>query len=308
MLAISPVLLLVSSVAAGPTVGSCPVFPEDHIWNARIDQLPVHPKSRQYIGSIGAESPLHPDFGSGSWKGKLPGIPYIVAARHQKKEKVVLKSPESDTHPYAIPANAPIEGGGDRHVLSIDPTDCHLYELFLAERGGDGKWAASSGAIFNLKGYELRTSGWTSADAAGLPVFPGLARYDEVASGVIRHALRFTARRTQRKFVWPARHFASRLSDEDLPPMGMRVRLRADYPIEGFPPQARVILQALKTYGMMLADNGGPWYVSGAPDPGWKNDQLRTLKKVRGADFEVVDATVLMENPNSGRVKKGSRN
>lgn len=297
-------LISLTWLAAGPVIGPCPVFPEDHIWNTRIDALPVHSKSRQYIRSIGEISPLHPDFGAGTWMGKASGIPYVIAPKGQKGVPVVLSSKESDFKPYVIPPDAPVEGGGDRHVISIDAASCHLYELFAAGKDGKNQWTASSGAIFDLRRYQLRPSGWTSADAAGLPIFPGLVRYEEVAAGAIHHALRFTARRTQRKFEWPARHFASRSTDPELPPMGIRVRLRADYPIDQFPTQARVILQALKTYGMMLADNGGPWYVSGAPHSGWKNDQILTLKKVKGSDFEVVDVSGLLEHPDSGKVRK----
>lgn len=300
---------LLTLLAVSPTVGGCPVFPEDHIWNARVDSLPVHSLSKDYVRSIGESAPLHPDFGAGRYKGALAGIPYSVAAKGQAKVKVALQSRDSDFYSYPLSSSTPIEGdggppNGDRHALVIDPEKCQLYELYAAERGKDGSWAAESAAIFDLRGYKLRPSGLTSADAAGLPIFPGLARQDEVAAGEIRHALRFTARRTQRTFVWPGRHFASRFSDKELPPMGQRFRLRADYPVDGFPPQARVILQALKTYGMMLADNGGPWYLSGAPSENWDNAQIEVLKRVRGSDFEAVDVSSLMEHSDSGKVRK----
>lgn len=294
---------------AGSTrLGPCRVFPPDHIWNVPVDTLPLHPQSRQFVASIGGERPLHPDFGSRPWKGGFPGIPYTIAQPGAPKIKVSLQSPESDPGPYVIPDYAAIEGegglpGGDRHVLVVDPSDCHLYELFAARREPRGGWSASSGAIFSLNSYSLRPAGWTSADAAGLPILPGLVRYEEVAAGEIAHALRFTAPHTRRAFVWPARHFASRLADPSFPPMGQRFRLRAGYPLDTFPPQARIILQGLKRYGMMLADNGGPWYLTGVAHPGWDDGQILSLKRVRGSDFEAVDVSGLMIDPGSGRAR-----
>jgi hypothetical protein len=189
---------------------------------------------------------------------------------------------EGDPHP----------GNGERHALIIDSATCTLYELYALQRSGSG-WLAGSGAIWNLRSNALRPAGWTSADAAGLPIFPGLARYDEVAAGAIDHALRFTAPETRRAFIYPARHFASDSNDPSLPPMGLRVRLKASFPISGFPPQARIVLEALKRYGMILADNGSPWYISGVPDPRWSNDDLHSLERVTGADLEVVDTSQL---------------
>ncbi len=283
-----------ASGAPGPTIGGCPVFPASNVWNQRVDSLPVAKDSAVLINSIGLDAPAHADFGTGQI-----GIPYVVVSG-AKTPKTRLRfdySDESDPGPYPIPANVPIEGGaqstdGDRHALIVDRDTCTLYELFSLRRDGDG-WAAGSGAIWNLRSNRLRPAGWTSADAAGLPILPGLVRYNEVAAGAIDHALRFTAPETRRAFIYPARHFASDSSDPSLPPMGLRVRLKASFDIRRFPPQARVVLEALKQYGMILADNGSPWYISGAPDPRWSNDQLHTLGRLTGADFEVVDTSKL---------------
>jgi hypothetical protein len=243
------------------------------------------------IRAISATDPVHPDFGSGRFGGppaRPIGIPFQVVAKHAKRTRVSFDyADESDRGPYPIPANPRIEGGGDRHMILVQRGTCRLYELFAAEKRGS-RWTAGSGAIFNLRSNRLRPEGWTSADAAGLPILPGLARRDEVARGEITHALRFTVQRTRRAFVWPARHFASDLTDPNLPAMGQRFRLKASTRIDGFPEQARVIATALKRYGMIVADNGSNWFISGAPDPGWDNDDLRALKQLRGSDFEVV--------------------
>ena len=269
-------------------IAGCPVFPASNAWNQRVDRLPVHARSAEIVRSIGLDRPLHPDFGSGLFEGRPIGIPYTVVPRTQRRVPVGFEfASESDRGPYPIPPGAPVEGGGDRHVLVVQRGTCRLFELFAAERSGAG-WRAGSGAIFDLRSNRLRPRGWTSADAAGLPILPGLARYDEVARGAIRHALRFTAPRTRRAFVSPARHFASSLTDPALPAMGQRVRLKRTVSERGLGRQARVIVRALKRYGMLLADNGSPWYVSGAPHPRWDNDDLGTLKRLRGSDFEVV--------------------
>jgi hypothetical protein len=214
---------------------------------------------------------------------------------------------ESDPGPYPIPANAPIEGGpdsdGDRHIILIDRDNCLLYELFYAFPQADGSWHAGSGAIFDLNVNTLRPAGWTSADAAGLPILPGLIRYEEVAEGEIRHAVRFTAPRTRKEYVWPARHHASNLTGARYPPMGQRFRLRANYDVSGFAPEVQVILRALKQYGMVLADNGAPWFISGVPDERWDNDVLHELRQVHGSDFEAVDVSSLMVDPDSGQVR-----
>lgn len=274
--------------------GNVEVFPPDNPWNTRVDSLPVHPKSDQWIRSIGAGTKLHPCFGT-VWDGAPNGIPFVAVGPGQQKVHVDFQyDDESDAGPYPIPPNPPIEGGpdadphSDRHILMIDPVNKRLYELFQVLPNGRGGWRAGSGAIFDLSTNRLRPDGWTSADAAGLPIFPGLVRYDEVAAGEICHALRFTAEVTQRGYVFPARHFASRSSDRSLPPMGLRVRLRNDYDISRFPRSAQVILTALKRYGMLLADNGGDWFLSGAPSPHWDDDELATLKRVKGRDLECV--------------------
>lgn len=288
----------------GPTLAGCPVFPADHVWNVPVDHLPLHPRSADYVASIGANATMHPDFGEGLWEGGVIGIPYVTVPGSQPRVPLSFYYPgESDPGPYPIPDDAPVEGGGDRHVLVLDRDDCVLYEVFDAELQLDGSWAAGSGAVFDMRGYELRPDGWTSADAAGLPILPGLVRYDEVAAGEIRHALRFTAPRTQRAYVWPARHYASSRTDLELPPMGQRFRLRADFDASGFSAEAQVIVQALKTYGMMLADNGSAWYLSGAPDERWDNGALRDLRELRGSDFEAVDVSSLMVDPDSGQTR-----
>jgi hypothetical protein len=277
-------------VPGGP---ACPVFPRTNAWNERVDRLPVAADSAELIRSIGITSGLHPDFGSGLWDGGRIGIPYDVVSKKTARSHVRFEyADESDRVAYPIPRGVHVEAGSDRHALLLDKSACKLYELFALRRSG-GTWTAGSGAVFDLRSNALRPAGWTSADAAGLPIFPGLARYDEVARGVIDHALRFTAARTRRAYVYPARHDASSSDDPSLPPMGLRVRLKASVDISGFPRQARIVLQALKTYGMILADNGSPWYISGAPNSHWSNDDLHTLGRISGADFEVVDTSSL---------------
>ena len=274
---------------AAAAIAGCPVFPADNPWNQRVDALPVHPRSDAIVRSIGLEETVHPDFGSGSYEGRPIGIPYQVVARNAKRARVRFEyADESDRGPYPIPSKPKIEGGGDRHVLMIQRGTCRLYELFAAEKRGN--WTAGSGAIFNLRSNALRPRGWTSADAAGLPIFPGLARYDEVAAGEIRHALRFTVSRSRRAFVFPARHFASSLTDPDLPAMGQRLRLKRSVNVSSFPRQARIVATALQRYGMLVADNGSDWFISGAPHRRWTNDDLRALKRLRGSDFEVVSS------------------
>lgn len=288
----------------------CPILPADDIWNRPVDDLPVHPRSDAFVESIGRGSSVHADFGSGVWppgSDSPIGIPYVEVGAEVDPVDVhwTAYGDESDPGPYPIPPDAPVEGGagasGDRHVIVLDRDSCRLYELFHAFPRSDGSWEAASGAVFDLRSSDLRPDGWTSADAAGLPIFPGLVRYDEVASGEIRHAIRFTAPRTRDAHVWPARHHAGASNDPDLPPMGQRFRLRADFDLSGYHPHVQVVLEAMKTYGIVLADNGSAWYLSGAPDPRWDNDVLRQLGDVEGSDFEAVDVSGLMVDPNSGR-------
>lgn len=291
--------LACSAAVAAPLPGAkrCPVFPGDNWWSKRVDALPVAADSATIVTSIGPEKTMHADFGSGLWDGGPIGIPITVVGTTQKKSPVSFEyAGESDRGPYPIPAGVKIEGGrdadGDRHALIVDPDRCRLYELFALRHVG-GRWTAGSGAIWDLRSNRLRPAGWTSADAAGLPILPGLARYDEIARGRIDHALRFTVSKTRRAYVWPARHFASSLTDPSLPPMGLRLRLKRSYDISEFPRQSRIVLKALKEYGMVVADNGSDWYVSGAPDPRWDNDDLHSLHTVPGSAFEVVDSASL---------------
>ncbi len=301
-------LVLAGPGLAGVAVGqTCEVFPADNIWNTPVDNLPLDPNSAAYVTTIGPGINLHPDFGSGVWppgSDSPIGIPFVTVPGTQPTVQVSFTyADESDPGPYPIPANAPIEGGpdstGDRHVLVIDTTNCILYELYSAYPQTDGSWQAGSGAIFDLNSDQLRPAGWTSADAAGLPIYPGLVRYDEVASGEINHAVRFTVPQTRNTYVWPARHEASSLTGTQYPPMGQRFRLKAGFDISGFSPQIQVILTAFKRYGIILADNGSAWYISGAPDPNWDNDILAELEQVVGSNFEAVDVSALMISPDS---------
>ncbi|HEY8029619.1 MAG TPA: hypothetical protein VIE38_08940 [Gaiellaceae bacterium] len=281
-----------------PGAPSCPIFPANNPWNQRVDNLPAAANSPQMIASIGLDTGLHPDFGSGLYDGQPIGIPFDIVSKSTPRSHVAFDyADESDHVAYPIPKTVHIEGGrnasGDRHAILVDKSACRLYELFALYPTSSGGWKAGSGATWSLRSNQVRPAGWTSADAAGLPIFPGLARYDEVARGVIDHALRFTAERTRKAYIYPARHYASSSDDPSLPPMGLRVRLKANVDISGFPRQARVVLQALKTYGMILADNGSNWYISGAPDPHWSNDALHTMGRITGSDFEVVDTTSL---------------
>jgi hypothetical protein len=299
-----------------PTVGGCPVFPADSIWNTRIDKLPVDPRSAQYVGSIGRDKSLRADFGSGLYEGAAIGIPFVVVPMKQPKVAITFAdfgdepqiAEESDAGPYPVPRTAPIEGGpkstGDRHVIVVQQESCTLFELYKAVPNADGSWNAVGAARFDLTSHELRIDGNTSADAAGLPILPGLVRQEEVAAGEIRHALRFTAQRTQKAYVWPARHFASPHTDAALPPLGQRFRLRASFDIAKFSPTNQVILRALKTYGMILADNGSPGFLSGAPHPAWNNDELRQLLQIKGSDFEAVDVSSLQLGPDSGQARQ----
>jgi hypothetical protein len=284
----------VPGLGAGASLNGRRPFPADNPWNTDVSGARVDPRSATLIASCGTAN-LHPDFGT-VWQGAPNGIPYVVVGGNQARVPVTFAyADESDPGPYPIPADAPIEGGpsgtGDRHVLVLDRDAWKLYELFDARpQDGGRRWTAGSGAVFDLSSNALRPAGWTSADAAGLPILPGLVRYDEVVErGEIRHALRFTCPRTRRAYLSPARHYASSSTDPNLPPMGMRVRLRASYDVSGFPAEVRVILNAMKRYGMLLADNGSAWYVSGAPDPRWSDERLAAIRQVPGSAFEVVE-------------------
>jgi len=290
-------LALAGATARSPRLAGCLLFPPDNPWNQRVDRLPVAGNSAAIIDSIGVGTGLHPDFGSGLWDGAPIGIPITVARAGAPKSHVSFDyADESDRGPYPIPANVKIEGGSDRHALIVDSSTCRLYELYALQRSRGG-WHAGSGAIWNLRSNRVRPAGWTSADAAGLPILPGLVRWSDVAQGHIDHALRFTVEHTRRAYVYPARHYASDLTDANLPPMGLRVRLRADYPVAGFPLQAQIVLAALKKYGMIVADNGSNWFITGEPSSHWSNDDLHTLGRVPGSAFEVVDTSSLRPRP-----------
>lgn len=289
---------------------NCDMFPSDHIWRARVDSLPLHARSQAYIDTIGRDQPLHMDFGSGLWDNGPIGIPMSLVSSDQPVTRVrfVEYGDESDPGPYRIPFDALIEGGrcgrGDRHVLVVDVDQCVLYELYHAKpRKRKNRWDAGSGAVFDLSGYELRPEGWTSADAAGLPILPGLVRYDEVLSGHINHALRFTVEDSA-GHVWPATHWEHSDESSSVPAMGHRFRLRSDFDVSSFSSENQVIATALKEYGMMIADHGTNWYLSGVPDERWDNDDLRLLSDaIHGSDFECVDVSSLMITHDSGRVR-----
>ncbi|HJW74006.1 MAG TPA: hypothetical protein VJ486_14365 [Geothrix sp.] len=310
------------SVSIQPPAGACngadlgiganlrgfTAFPSGNAWNQDISAAPVDPASDAIIAFIGAGTGLHSDFGAGLYNGGPIGIPYAVVGGSQPLVPVtyIAYPDESDPGPMPIPVPPPYEGpdpsatSGDRHVLVVDRDTCLLYELYAAQRQPDGSWHADSGTIWDLKSDHLRPFGWTSADAAGLPIFPGLARYDEVAAGTITHALRFTVPTSRRAYVLPATHWASSNTSASAPPMGMRVRLKASVDISTYPAQVRVLLAALKRYGMILADNGSPWFITGAPDDHWNNDQLATLSGIKGSDLEVVKMDAVFTSDPTG--------
>ena len=295
---VNPTAVPTSAPSANPTVAPtnnpapCTLFPSTNVWNKRIDTLPVASNSATMISAIGAAGSLHPDFSSLAWNGGLGyGIPYNVVGSSTPTYSVDFSyADESDPGPYPIPSSPKIEGGSDAHLLSWDTDSCMLYEIFDASKSG-GSWFGGSGAVWDLRSNALRPDGWTSADAAGLPILPGLVRYPEVNAGAILHALRFTAPRTCSNHIYPARHDAGSYSCSTYPPMGLRLRLKGSVDISGYGPQAQVVLTALKRYGMLLADNGSAWYVSGAPNANWDDDDLHGLGGVKGSDFEVVDTT-----------------
>jgi hypothetical protein len=297
LLAGAAAVLAAAAVGGSPapagSAATCPLFPRSFSTNQRVDKLPILPGSAAMIASIGRDRGIHPDFGSGTYDGRPIGIPFDRVSRATPGRRVRFDyADESDDVGYPIPKGVHIEGGGDRHALLLDRGRCRLYELYALRREG-GAWHAGSGATWSLRSKKLRPAGWTSADAAGLPILPLLARWDDVRRGEIRHALRMTVSRSRRAYVYPARHFASSLTDPSLPRMGERLRLKASTSLSGLGRQARIVARAMKRYGLIVADNGSDWYVSGAPDSRWDNDDLRTLGRLRGSDFEVVDARSL---------------
>jgi hypothetical protein len=276
----------------------CPILPAEDPLNQEIADAPVNPNSAAYVEGIGLSAHLHPDFGT----EPSYGIPYTVVGPRQKQVpiKFTAYGSESNPGPYPIPSNAPVEGGGkngrgDKHVLVVQEGTCKLFELYDAHRKGAG-WAAASGAVFNLRSDAVRPEGWTSADAAGLPIFPLLVRYPEVAMGQIDHALRVTVPETQAGYIHPATHYASSSLDPDLPPMGLRLRLKAGYDLAGFTGEALVILEALKRYGLIVADNGSPWFITGAPNPHWNDENLEQIKRVPGSEFEAVESGPILHD------------
>jgi len=271
------------------------------VWNAPVDTLPVAANSLTLTTSVGLSKTMHADFGSGLYQGAIIGIPFVTVAGTQTKYPVSFDiADESDVGPYAIPLNTTLEGGSDRHAIAVDTDNCILYELWAASPGSNN-WTAGSGAIFDLKSNALRTDGFTSADAAGLPIFPGLVRYDEVASGQIQHAIRLTVPNTQKAYQWPARHYASNNTSTSVPAMGQRFRLRSNFDVSTYPSDVQVILRALQKYGLIVADNGSAWYISGAPDSRWDNSHLSMLSKVLGSDLEAVDDSVFMVRSSTGQ-------
>jgi hypothetical protein len=297
-LALGAATVVPGRAAPLPGAPACPTFPADSFWHADVSALPVHPQSATWVSSIGAGSGLKADFGSGTWNGGPIGIPFTTVGGGQPRVPVSFEyADESDPGPYPIPPNAPIEGGsassGDRHVLVVDRDACRLWELFSAyPHNGGASWTAGSGATWDLRSNAMRPLGWTSADAAGLPIVPGLVRRDEVVAGEIDHVIRFTAPRTANAYVWPASHKAATGGTGD-PPMGAWFRLKAGFDISGFSASNQVILRAMKKHGMVLADNGSPWFMSGAPDPGWNDSDLNLLRGVPGSAFEAVDVSPL---------------
>ncbi len=305
---------------AVPTIGGCPIFPANNVWNVPVDTLPVHANSTNFVNSIGVNAGVHMDFGSGLYNGRPIGIPFTTVPGAQPDVPITFEvDDESDPGPYPIPSNIPIEGGaafpgGDRHGLIIELGTCKLYEVGVlmqtpAYPQPPASWTGYSGAVWDLNSHALRPDTWTSADAAGLPILPGLIRYDEVAAGEIAHAVRFTAQLTQRAYVWPARHYASSNTNPNVPPMGLRFRLKASFAEVRTPAlsaHAITIVRALKKYGMMLADNGSNWYISGATDNRWDNDELHQLDVIRGSDFEAVDTSQLQVSANSGQAAVGA--
>ena len=304
------VVLAPLDALAAPSVGGCPVFPADNVWNTDISSLPVNGQSGAWLSNMGGSGRmLHPDFGSSGDPSAPYGIPYtVVDSTHAKVPVSFQYAGESDKVPYPFGADTPIEGGqnagGDRHALMVDHSSCTLYELYDAHYQGSGS-TAGSGAVFNLRADgPLRPAGWTSADAAGLPIFPGLLRPDEVRAGAVNHAIRFTAQSTDRSFIWPARHQAGSAANGALPPMGARFRLRANFDVSRYHADTQAVLNAMKHYGLILADNGSNWYFQGAADNSWDGTMIGELKSIPAGAFDAVDEASLMVDPNSGQARQ----
>jgi hypothetical protein len=303
LVAAAAVLAGALPAGAAPPGADCPLFPADNAWHADVSRLPVHSRSSAWITSMGGPGRrLHPDFGPAG-PGEQPyGIPYVVVDGSHAKVAIGFDyDEESDAGPYPFGSDTPIEGGSDRHALMVDRGTCTLYELYAATWDPAGP-TAGSGAVWDLRSHALRPAGWTSADAAGLPILPGLLRKDEVAAGLVDHAIRVTASRTDRSFVWPARHHAGAARDPNLPPMGARFRLRSDFDLSSFREDTRVVLRAMQRHGLIVADNGSDWYFTGTSEPGWDTALLDELKRIPAGAFEAVDASSLMVDPESGQV------
>lgn len=301
-----------SAAGAAPKAERCRLFPRSSFWYADVSDLPVHPRSSAWLETSGINRNAHADFGSGLWDGGPIGIPFTKVKKGQPLANVEFRYPdESDPGPYPIPANVKIEGGssasGDRHALVLQRSTCTLYEVFDAQPQGDGSWSGGSGAVFDLRSNDLRPDGWTSADASGLPILPGLVRYGEVKRGRINHAIRITLPTTRRAHLWPARHDAGSTNSRNAPPMGAWLRLSADVDPADFPPQSRIIVEALQKHGAIVVDNGSAFFLSGAPDRRWDNDDLRSLHELNATDFEFVRAGRMKVNRNSGIVRRRYR-
>ena len=290
-----------SGATPPPGAAGCPTFPADNYWHADVSALPVHARSADWLSSMGGpDRRLHPDFGP-SGDSQPYGVPYqVVDASYPRATFTFEYADESDPGPYPFGPDTPIEGGSDRHALVIDRDTCRLHELFAVDRE---TLTAGSGAIFDLRSNALRPAGWTSADAAGLPIFPGLLRRDEVVAGHVDHAIRITASRTQRAYLWPARHVASSSTDPALPPMGAWFRMKASFDTSRFSAHTQTILRAFKKHGAIVADNGSNWYFTGAADHGWEDDVLDELKSIPASAFEAVDTSSLIVHPDSGQVR-----
>ncbi len=306
LLVIGPVAL-VSAPADGATRHlphtNCPVFPANNFWHADVSKLPVNARSDQWLSHMSPGTRLHPDFGPSYGDGPVDyGIPItVVGGKHNKVHVQFSYASESDTRHYPLGGDTKIEGGrssdGDRHAIVVNKKSCRLYETFATRQTSDGKWHAGSGASWKLTKNKLRPQGWTSADAAGLPILPGLLRFGEVRKGNVDHAIRFTTDVTDRRHVWPARHDAGSVSNQAYPPMGARFRLKAGYSLAALRPDTQAVLRAMKTYGLMLADNGSAWYITGVPDTRWNDSDLHLINGITGADFEAVDTSGFVSGP-----------